>query len=237
MPGDAKYWVGICWVSSMIDNWKDKLEDIVELPFCYCLHDKDKAEDFEDHAGDPRHEHIHLILCWPNTTTYKNALRAFNDLSKPGKQCCNKCERIKSMRKKYEYLIHNTKKAKEQGKHQYDPSERIEGNNFDIGLFEQHSQEEKSIIRKELALFIVDNRLQSYTRFYMAVLAMKDDFKEEVASSYVSFFSGLCRGYREEYKDMEEKAKAAKNAKEADKALTDLVRYDDPTKGVLYHDS
>lgn len=32
----------------------------------------------------------------------------------------------------YDYLIHDTDKCRKLGKHQYDPSERITGNGFDI---------------------------------------------------------------------------------------------------------
>lgn len=161
----ARYWVGVCWVSSMVDNWQDQLGDIVQLPFAYCLHDKDT-----DTAGDQRLPHVHLMLCWGNTTTYKAALKVFNRLSLEGKTCCNTIQEVVGMRNQYEYLIHNTDAARSAGKHQYLPEERIVGNNFDIGLFEQFSIQDKDVALHELIELIKEKKLFNFLDFYDCIM-------------------------------------------------------------------
>ena len=54
----------------------------------------------------------------------------------------------------YNYLIHDTEDSRKKHKHQYDKSERITGNNFDIGSYEQLSVDEKNSILVELEKLI-----------------------------------------------------------------------------------
>lgn len=161
----ARYWVGVCWVSSMVENWQAQLGDLVQLPFAYCLHDKDL-----DSAGAQRLPHIHLILCWRNTTTYNVALKVFNRLSAEGKQCCNTIQEVIGMRNQYEYLIHNTDAAKAEDKHQYLPEERIVGNNFDIGLLEQFSLADKDIALREMIDLIKAEKVFNMLDFWIRSL-------------------------------------------------------------------
>ena len=61
-----------------------------------------------------------------------------------GKKAINKCEAVVGIRNVYDYLIHDTEDCRKKGKEQYDPSERITGNNFDIGAYEQLGTAEKN---------------------------------------------------------------------------------------------
>ena len=87
---------------------------------------------------------MHLIVAFPNTTTYKHALNVMDLLSAEGKKAINKCEAVVGIRNVYDYLIHDTEDCRKKGKEQYDPSERITGNNFDIGAYEQLGTAEKN---------------------------------------------------------------------------------------------
>ena len=89
-------------------------------------------------------DHVHLIVAFPNTTTYKHALNVMDLLSAEGKKAINKCEAVVGIRNVYDYLIHDTEDCRKKGKEQYDPSERITGNNFDIGAYEQLGTAEKN---------------------------------------------------------------------------------------------
>ena len=68
MSEKAKYWTCILYPESMVDDWQDKICDILQVPFAYCIHDKDK----DGHDGD-RKIHVHVEIAFPNTTT-KNLL-------------------------------------------------------------------------------------------------------------------------------------------------------------------
>ena len=96
-----------------------------------------------DSKSEHRKDHVHLIVAFPNTTTYKHALNVMDLLSAEGKKAINKCEAVVGIRNVYDYLIHDTEDCRKKGKEQYDPSERITGNNFDIGAYEQLGTVEK----------------------------------------------------------------------------------------------
>lgn len=182
----ARYWVGVGYPENMIDTWKEDIGDLVQLPFAYCVHDKDVNGDGED-----RKTHVHLILAFPNTTTYKNALSVFQRL---GKLAFNTCEPVINIRSKYEYLIHNTEECRKKKKYLYKVSERITGNNFDIGSYEQISLGQKKQMRTELSRLIIDNNIMNYTDFYANVISNYSDDYEDIVSSYSGHFERLCKG-------------------------------------------
>lgn len=143
----------------MPDDWEEKIADILEVPFAYCVHSKDT-----DSKSDHRKDHVHLIVVFPNTTTYKHALSVFKLL---GKDACNTCHACVNIRHCYDYLIHDTESCEKAGKHLYDESERITGNNFDIGAYEQVSQQEKNDILQEICDFVIGQKIVNMADFYI----------------------------------------------------------------------
>ena len=121
----ARYWTAVCYPENMRPDWKERIGEVLQLPYAYCVHDKDVQGD-----GDDRKAHVHIMVAWPNTTTYKSALETFKGLSAPGAQCVNTCQKVQNVRYMYDYLIHDTDDARKKHKHQYARSERVTGNNF-----------------------------------------------------------------------------------------------------------
>lgn len=187
----TRYWSGICYPENMVDNWIDIIGDTVQVPYCYCVHDKDLLHD----GDESRKVHVHLMLMFPNTTTHKHALNVFNTLSKTDQLCCSTCEGIIYPRKIYDYLIHDTEECRKAGKYQYSPDERIEGNNFDIGSFEQLTVAERKEIRSEMALIILDQGFTNYFDFYLYVISNYDTAYEDVLVSNSGHFERLIKGY------------------------------------------
>lgn len=196
-----RYWVAVLYPENMVDDWETKIGDILQLPYCYCKHNKDHLGEYLPKKSDDdfdrielRKEHIHCMVVHPNTTTYKHALSIFNRLSKPGCQCLNTCESVISVRQTYEYLIHNTETAKKQGKYQYSPSERISGNNFDIGAFEQLSSLETQEIIEKISDDLIKEGFTNYTDFW--VNAIKNYCLQDriIIRNFKSHFSELCKG-------------------------------------------
>lgn len=185
----ARYWVGVLYPENMLPNWQDILPDKIQLPFAYCLHDLDT-----DSLSEHRKDHIHMIIVFSNTTTYNHALKTFNKLSAPGLRCINKCEPCGSVRYCYEYLIHNTETCKKLGKYLYPSSCRIEGNLFDIGIYEQLSLEEKQKMRDEISDFVIDNQIENYSVLYIQICESFPSEYRNVMSSYSSHFERLCKG-------------------------------------------
>ena len=71
----AKYWWAVLYPESMIEDWEDKIAELVQLPFAYCVHNH-----CTDENGENRNVHVHLILVFPNTTTYNHALSVFQEI-------------------------------------------------------------------------------------------------------------------------------------------------------------
>ena len=83
-------------------------------------------------------------LCRGQRPAAAAATNVMDLLSAEGKKAINKCEAVVGIRNVYDYLIHDTEDCRKKGKEQYDPSERITGNNFDIGAYEQLGTAEKN---------------------------------------------------------------------------------------------
>ena len=184
----GRYWCAILYPESMIPNWQDKIEELLEIPFAYCVHDKDF-----DEAEDERKLHTHIILAFANTTTKKHATNLLQRLALDGKSACAEIKSVINIRQKYEYLIHNTDKARKEGKFEYDKSERILCNNFDIGSYEQLDMARKNEIYIELSDLIRDRGIYNYMDFYNVARDFFDDGSYiEVARCYSGHFNKLC---------------------------------------------
>lgn len=185
----ARYWVGVCYPENMVEDWEDIIGEKLQLPYAYCVHNKDCTTAKED-----RKVHAHIMLCFPNTTTKKTALNLLNKLSIDGFQCCPSVEQVHNVRFMYEYLIHNTEDCKKKNKFLYSPADRKTGNNFDIGAFEQISTTDKLFMAQELADLIVENNFENLIDLYMFVSSNYEIQYFEVLKSSGSFFSNLCKG-------------------------------------------
>lgn len=191
MAEKAKYWVAVLYPESMIFEWQDKIADIVQVPFAYCIHDKDL-----DSKTEQRKTHIHLILAFPNTTTYKHALSVFQILQ----PSCVFCEKVIAIRYMYEYLIHNTESCKKTGKYIYDVKERVLGNNFDIGSYEQRTLEEKREDAKSLKKYIIKHQIDNAYELDLWLnsdSSIDDDLREryeDVILCYSGYINNICKG-------------------------------------------
>ena len=192
MISKARYWSGVLYPENMIDNWETEIGDIVQVPYAYCIHDADKTGKEEE-----RKPHVHLILVFPNTTTYNHAMKVFDLLSKEGCKAINKCEAVVSIRGAYDYLIHDTDAAKKAKKKLYDPSCRKTGNNFDIGSYEQLGVAEKNEMCQTLCDIIIVEEFTNFTDFYtycMANIFPENSNYFEVVKSYSGLFERLTKG-------------------------------------------
>lgn len=166
----ARYWVAVCYQENMRNDWRECISDLVQVPFAYCEHDKDT-----DSESEHRTDHVHIVLAFSNTTTYKHALSVFSLLNAEGKKCVNTCFAVLNIRRMYNYLIHDTEDCKKKKKHLYAVSDRITGNGFDIGSYEQLSLGEKNDILKDLCNLIIREGFTNFADFYMYVMNFYED--------------------------------------------------------------
>ena len=156
----ARYWTAVMYPESMVENWEEEIGDILQVPYAYCVHDK-----CVDQQGDPRKVHVHIMIAYANTTTYKAVMSVFEKLG-----TVNKVERVHNVRHMYNYLIHDTETCKKKGKYLYSQKERITGNNFDIGAYEQIGVVDKENIILEIRKLIKSFDFQDFSELddYMA---------------------------------------------------------------------
>ena len=183
---NAKYWVAILYPENMVEDWQERISDLVQVPFSYCIHDKDCLEDSEE----VRKVHVHLLLAFPNTTTYNHALSVFQELQSN----CAICKKVINVRFMYNYLIHDTEDCRKKNKYLYDTSERVCGNNFDIGAFEQISVVDKHKMLDQLIDFIIDNQFTNLIDFTIGMHSVFDDSYQELIYGYHGLLEAYCRG-------------------------------------------
>lgn len=184
----ARMWCGVLYQENMVQDWRTDIGDILQLPFAYCEHTLDV-----DANSEHRKDHVHLIIVFPNTTTYKHALKVFELLSKPGYSALNTVQAVINIRSMYDYLIHDTETCRKKGKYVYSPQDRITGNNFDIGSFEQISVAEKNAICKEMCQVIIDNEITNFADFYMFFATHEDTNYFECLKTYSGLFERLTK--------------------------------------------
>lgn len=185
----SRFWVGILWVDSMVDNWKDNLDVTLQMPYTYIVHDKD----INGH-GDPKPPHIHIMVAYSNTTTEKNIRSIFNSFSKPGNQCCNKVYRVIGVKYMDDYFLHITKEAKKQGKHIYSEFERIRGLGWDTSVFNQEAQLDKLKMIMQLGDDIKKFNIQTYIDLYSHIVQYKDLSYLDLLISYSGHFERMVKG-------------------------------------------
>lgn len=192
--GKARYWWAVLYPENMIEDWEDLIAEKLQLPFAYCIHDDDLEKEFEDQTQQKRKTHVHIIIAFANTTTYKHVTSIFSLLNAPDKRAFNKVEAVRGIRHCYEYLIHNTETAKKDNKKQYSPSDRVIGNNFDIGAYEQISTSDKLRMSKEICNYIVEHDIYNFADLYMAVISNFDDAYFEILQTHSGFYERLIKG-------------------------------------------
>ena len=89
---------------------------------------------------------------------------------------------------------HDTETSRKVGKHLYAKSERITGNNFDIGDYEQISQADKDRMLKELCDFVIDNNLTNFADVYVQIVAQFDSSYFSILKSYSGLLERITRG-------------------------------------------
>lgn len=191
MANKSKYWVAVCYPENMINGWEDSISQLLQIPYAYCIHDKDLTSK----DGESRKVHVHILVAFSNTTTEKFAKSCFDTLTAPGMPSCfSGIQQVFSVRNMYDYLIHDTSDCRKKGKFQYSPSDRVLGNNFDIGSFEQKSTLEKNDMAKELCNVIISLEFTNFADFYMFVVSNMDGDYFEILKSNSGLLDRICKG-------------------------------------------
>lgn len=101
---------------------------------------------------------------------------------------------MRYIRSVYDYFIHNTDECKKLGKHLYDPFERITGNNFDIGSYEQLGQAEKDQILLAITDFIFSHNIENFADLVYHVRNSFDNEYFSILKCNSTYFQALTKG-------------------------------------------
>ena len=189
MQEKARYWCAVLYPENMIEDWQNQISDLIEFPFCYCVHDKDL-----DGIGEQRKVHMHIMIAYANTTTKSSVMSLLSRLNAPGHDAFNTIQAVVNVRHMYDYLIHDTEGSRKKKKHLYDKSERISGNNFDIGNFEQISIADKRRMLKEICDDLIDKQICNFAEAYLYITSNYDDVYFDVLSAYSSMIARITKG-------------------------------------------
>lgn len=184
----VRFWVGILWTESMIPDWRDKLDLVLQIPYAYCVHDQDTTS-----HGDIKKPHVHIMVSYGNTTTENNILSMFNDLSIEGQQCCNRVFKVRGVKYMYDYLIHDTAQARKDGKYLYPASERVCGLGWDTEAFNQLQQLDKLKVLMELHDDIKVANITTFIGLYEYIMCNYDLSYFEIFLTYSAHFDRLVK--------------------------------------------
>lgn len=191
--GKNRQWTAVLYNENMRPDWKEEISTALQLPYAYCVHDKG----LELEKGERRKVHTHVILVFPAPTTYKHAVEVFSNLNAAGNRAFNTIEPVYSARHMYDYLIHDTEDCRKKCKYAFDPAERITGNNYDIGAYEQVSQADKNEMFDKLTDMILAYEITNYADF---IVRSRIDYGEEqelvrdVIRAWSGYFDRLIKG-------------------------------------------
>lgn len=223
MAEKYRYAEVIFYPQNMVDNWQEIIDDVLQVPFCYAIHDKDREED-----GSLKLLHGHLLLCWNNTVALDHFVKWVNRLSDPNKfydrtfidvdsgeentiscpvKAASTAQPIINWERAYNYLIHDTESAKRDGKFLYPQSIRISGNNFDISRLKHIDEAVKLDLLIEISDYIDTHNIMDF-------ITLKRNFLDKMGRDYIALASSksgyLDRLMAGNYKKWEREQKKAK---------------------------
>lgn len=169
-----KYWAFVLYLESAPENWKEILQ-LRGIPVCISpYHDKDVNPD-----GTPKKPHYHIILCFPNTTTYNNVKSITDSLNQPIPIS------LDAVNGYYRYLTHKDNPEK----YQYSPEDIETLNGFSIDDFVELTYTQVKTICIYLQQLIIDNNILEYSDLLDYLLTNELYTELDVASNHTLLFN------------------------------------------------
>lgn len=185
-------WAFVLYPESAPDNWRELLQQSGLPAVISPLHDKDK-----DPTGEAKKSHYHIILTYPGPTTY-NAVKSFTDrLNQPIPQP------LESVQGYYRYLTHEDNPDK----YQYDKSDIVPVNGFDIHDYIEMSKTEAMKIIKDIQQVIITVDIREYSDLLDYLLEVNQEWWQ-VAVNHTMMLNAYLKSRR--YKLQQEGIKQKK---------------------------
>ena len=177
-------WAFVLYPESAPKDWREQLQQTGLQCAISPLHDKDINP-----TGEPKKPHYHVILCYAGPTAY-NVVKALTN-GRLGQTIPQPLEQVRGY---YRYLTHedNPEKA------QYSKADIETLNGFDVRDFVDMTKSEVVRYKREVQVFIRDNKITEYGHLMDLLLdagdAMADHY--EVAANNTLFFTAYLTSRR-----------------------------------------
>lgn len=182
----SRNWTFLLYPESCVDNWKDILEE-TGLPIAISpLHEYDKNAD-----GTVKKPHYHIMLLFDGPTTYNNVLK----LTELVKGTIPK--RVLSVVGMYRYFTHSDNPEK----YQYQSTDIISLNGFDIKDINPITTSQKIAIKKGIQRMIIERHIFEYCDLLDILLEEDNSDFYEIASNNTLFFDRYISSRRNKLKD------------------------------------
>ena len=174
-------WAFVLYPESAPSDWLEQIQLSGIMSAVSPLHDKDV-----DPTGEPKKPHYHVILVYGSPTTYNNVKSLTDRLNQPIPQP------LEQVRGYYRYLTHKDNPDK----YQYNDSDIITVNGFNIADFVEVTKSEVTEIKFILQTLIREKLFKEYSLFMDYVQDNYDRVYYDVASSHTIFFNTYIKSVR-----------------------------------------
>lgn len=191
----ARHWAIIIYPESAPSDWEEKLQQTG----CVCaispLHDSDVNES----TGEVKKEHWHIVISYPNTTTFNNVKALCDDLNAPIPQVLN------SVKGAIRYFTHQDNPEK----FQYDAKDVKTINGFDLEEYTKPTANEIYEIKHQIIEYIKENKVVHYIDLVSDMFEINYDWFK-VCIDNTLLFNGLCTSLWKKLKWQEEQKQKKK---------------------------
>lgn len=178
-------WAFVLYPESAPADWMERLQ----LTGLQCavspLHDLDINP-----TGEPKKAHYHIILCYSGPTSYNVVKQLTDSLNQPIPQA------LEQVRGYYRYLTHKDNPEK----YQYDESNILTINGFNIADYVELSKSEVNEIKSKLQQLIRNLNLLEYCDFMDYLMDNDCKLEYDVASCNTYFFEKYISSRRNKLK-------------------------------------
>lgn len=178
-----RYWTFVVYPESVVEDWKEQLQQLGLQCAISPLHDKDINP-----TGELKKAHYHVLVCFNGPTTYNKVLSITESLKGTIPQRVLSCKGI------IRYFTHEDNPEK----YHYNSEDITVINGLDLKSFNDLTSTQVLHIKKEIIKTINVNKINNYftlVNLYAYDTSMNDFF--QVVSSNTIFFTNYIKSRKE----------------------------------------
>lgn len=159
----ARHWTLLIYPDSCPTNWKEILQETGCEVAVSPLHDKDINDEM---SGALKKPHYHVIISYPNTTTYNVVKQLTSELN------TTIPKDLKSVKGMYRYFTH----MDNADKYQYDSKDILLMNGFNVDNVNELTYNQKKEIQRKIIKYILDEKISYYHDLIFKLEEVNEDW-------------------------------------------------------------